>query len=63
MVEDKNEVMYLVRGNFDQKSQDRLDDTDNRVLRMTQAINALKLPKAVLTKMSVMHHVAQMRRL
>jgi len=63
MDEEKNEVIYLARGTFDKKSEDCLDDTQNRLLRMTQAINTLKLPKSVFAKMKVSSHVEQMRRL
>ena len=60
MEEDLNEVFYLAKGTYDRQASDRLDDTDNRVQRFGQVINALKLPRGILLnkqKMKVTFHV------
>ena len=48
MQEEANEVFYLATGTFDKSAEERLEDTDNRVQKMNQVMNALKLPKALL---------------
>ena len=48
MQEESNEVFYMAKGTFDKQAEGRLEDTDNRVEKMNQVMNALKLPKALL---------------
>jgi len=60
MDEEKNEIIYLARGTFDSQAADHLENTQDRIQKMGQVINALKIPKGILlnkTKMQVSHHV------
>ena len=66
MQEEANEMFYVAKGAFDRQHEDRLDDTDNRVQKMGQVINTLKLPRGILLnreKMQVCYHVEEMRKI
>lgn len=63
MQEDLNEVFYLAKGTFNKQAEDKLDETENRMQKMGQIINSLKLPRAILQKMQVNYHVDAMRKI
>ena len=66
MQEEANEMFYVAKGAFDRQEEDRLEDTDNRVQKMGQVINTLKLPRGILLnrqKMQVCYHVEEMRKI
>ena len=66
MQEEANEMFYVAKGTFDRQEEDRLEDTENRVQKMGQVINTLKLPRGILLnrqKMQVYYHVEEMRKI
>ena len=66
MQEEANEMFYVAKGAYDRQEEERLEDTDNRVQKMGQVINTLKLPRGILLnkqKMQVCYHVEEMRKI